>query len=305
MDKLKELNIDFKNPLVIQIVVAIVFMTAVGVVLLFQRKSKQKQSTAAPPQNKPTSSGLEVETIRPFSGSDSPRKRPQQVDETSQAPSSPLTMSTANNQQHSPSFSQKLTNALDVEAFLRKLREEGISVVRLKNKQLKPKKLRLNDKGELYWAKSWFPKHIPLKQLCNVVEPIEAGGGFVLEFKPPLQPTYLLNLRIPEHEFPFDTVTVMAYFRAILKLQKQNPAFITRFLTNEAAHRPYVDDDGVNSDVSELTESTTPTVPVGGGSTLSRNNSGNGIRTPTTNGIRTPTKWEVQQALASSGSGKN
>jgi hypothetical protein len=254
-----------------QIVIALVFVV-IAVVVYAYPFADQKEDRSV-------SDSVESSAIHSTSS-----RVPDQVQDTQPAP--------AENSEHShklivspassyyrpePTFATKLTNALDIEAFLRKLREEGISVMRLKNKKLSPKLLRLNDKGELYWAKSWFPKHVPLSKLINVIEPLEASGGFVLEFSGAFK---VLNLRIPEHEFPFDTPSVMNYFKAIHKITNRNPDYLRKFLANESVERPYIEDDmgDAKSEVSELTTITTNTSPRG--ATHSGNFNGNTIRTP-------------------------
>jgi hypothetical protein len=237
----------FDDGLVGQVVVALVFLV-LGIVLFWyqQRPTVPSKSIAeAADDTVLVTSGLHVDST-PL---------------VSEATGSPPVQQVHYPPHAEQTLSHKLTNALDIDAFLRKLREEGLSVIRMKNKKPSFKRLRLNDKGDIYWAKTWFPKYIPLNKLMNVIDPLDSNGGFILEFMSSPKPI-LLNLRVPEHEFPFDTLTVANYFKAVQKILKRDSRYISRFLKEESISKPFVEDDmaDAKSDVSEITENTyTPT----------------------------------------------
>ena len=113
--------------------------------------------------------------------------------------------------------SSKIT-MLDIDSFIRQLRQKGLQVQRIKHGVASDQVLRLNHKGEVLWSNSFFSK---TQHITTLISAFNADNqSFLLEFK---KRTLLFKLKNSEKSYTTDNV--IKYFNAIVKKQLTDPYF--------------------------------------------------------------------------------
>ena len=107
---------------------------------------------------------------------------------------------------------------LDIDSFIRQLRQKGLQVQRIKHGVASDQVLRLNHKGEVLWSNSFFSK---TQHITTLISAFNADNqSFLLEFK---KRTLLFKLKNSEKSYTTDNV--IKYFNAIVKKQLTDPYF--------------------------------------------------------------------------------
>jgi hypothetical protein len=149
----------------------------------------------------------------------------------------------------------------DLVSFIRKMRNTGFKVIRIKKKLTKPQVLRLDSKGSVVWSRSFFMKSQPITALMSA---FESDSGFILEFK-----KKTLHFKVDPSELPqYDAGTMIRYFTAIIKRLKVEPSYVNDICKDLGSQNDNFDDgaseesDTTRSSVSSMTKPSTGITPV-------------------------------------------
>jgi hypothetical protein len=133
-----------------------------------------------------------------------------------------------------------MSYSLDLEGFIVKLHTEGFDCERLKGGQVKPKTMKLNSKGELYWSKAWAKNPISLSLLQDSFV-TDAKNSFILDFK-----GKTLHLRVQLKKNEYSNEIMAKYFKMLAKVMKKKPEYLKELIA--ISKKTYFEKTGRNID---------------------------------------------------------